>query len=142
MQQVNEITPKSQDAMHLARRSQRQARVGIIANPVEIAKPVVVPREVWSRWPKLRSARRPRREKTEVAMAKDPVDTVLTGDKLRAYADDMRSGRLNARMAVEVSQPLAQDFTPPALRMRAVVRIALAVFLVGILLIGLALLIG
>lgn len=142
MPQASDISRKSQNALHRARALQRQARVGIIPNPVEIAPPPVMPREVWSRWPKLRSARRPRGEKAQAPTPQAAVDPVLSGDKLRAYVDDMRKGRLNARMAVEVSQPVAQDFTPTAVRMRVMVRIALAVFLVGLGLIGLAIMMG
>jgi hypothetical protein len=40
------------------RLARRQARVGIVANPVKVALPPCSPREVWTRWPKLRSARR------------------------------------------------------------------------------------
>jgi hypothetical protein len=36
----------------------RQARVGIVANPLKPPSRVPAPREVWVRWPDLRSARR------------------------------------------------------------------------------------
>lgn len=36
----------------------RQARVGILANPRSVALPRPAPREVWTRWPELRAAKR------------------------------------------------------------------------------------
>lgn len=36
----------------------RQARVGIVANPRQIVLPRPTPREVWTRWPVLRSSKR------------------------------------------------------------------------------------
>ncbi|MBN2761271.1 MAG: hypothetical protein JXQ79_12290 [Rhodobacteraceae bacterium] len=41
----------------------RQARVGIVANPKRVPVNVPVPRDVWARWPDLRSAHR-RKSKT------------------------------------------------------------------------------
>jgi hypothetical protein len=41
----------------------RQARVGIVANPNRVPITVPVPRDVWARWPDLRSAHR-RKSKT------------------------------------------------------------------------------
>jgi hypothetical protein len=56
MQSQNLVSERMEDwDMRLER---RQARVGIVANPVKVALPPGSPREVWTRWPKLRSARR------------------------------------------------------------------------------------
>ncbi|MGP9789233.1 hypothetical protein [Roseinatronobacter sp. NSM] len=71
--------------------SMRQARVGIIANPAKVAMPVHLPRDVWTRWPDLRSRRR-----HHGARAKDPAqgfgDPVLDGVLLGSYARDLRAG--------------------------------------------------
>lgn len=69
----------------------RQARVGIIANPAKVAMPVHLPRDVWTRWPDLRSRRR-----HHGARAKDPAqgfgDPVLDGVLLGSFARDLRAG--------------------------------------------------
>ena len=69
----------------------RQERLGIIANPVQVNLPVAPPRDVWTRWPKLRSARRRetlREHASERRLAGDPV---LNGQKLEAFTSELRS---------------------------------------------------
>ncbi|MGY6697472.1 MAG: hypothetical protein ACXIUW_15795 [Roseinatronobacter sp.] len=72
------------------RLAERQARVGIIANTIEVVMPSAPPREVWTRWPKLRSARR--REKARSTARHDPLidDPILNGAALEAFARDIR----------------------------------------------------
>lgn len=41
------------------RRAVQQARVGILRNPVQPCLPQLPPRDVWRKWPRLRSTRRP-----------------------------------------------------------------------------------
>lgn len=139
MQQMSQVMRERRDAYHRARRAERQARVGIIPNPARIDLPVVVPREVWSRWPKLRSTRRLRKTRPDQA---EPTDALLSDDMLRAFAEEMRNGELTNRIAVEVSAPPEQDFLPPLTRARFLIRLALGVFLAALGLIGLALLRG
>lgn len=70
--------------------AQRQARVGIIANPATVSLPVIPPRDTWVRWPKLRSARR---NGGKVA-GRDPeylnADPVLSGSALTSLARSFR----------------------------------------------------
>ena len=121
-----------------SQRALRQARVGIVANPVETTLPVFPPREVWSKWPKLRSARRRSDARTAAGQEVRP-DPVLSGEMLRSFAQDMRKGDLGSVSVVEASQPDAADFVPVLTRARPVIRLALAVLLFGLALIGLAL---
>lgn len=69
----------------------RQARVGITANPAVIQLPVHLPRDVWTRWPDMRSRRR-----YHGARAKDAApgfdDPVLDGLLLGDFARDLRAG--------------------------------------------------
>ena len=79
----------------------RQERLGIVANPAQVDIPVLPPREVWTRWPKLRSARR--REALRDPSPERPLtrDPVLSGQKLAAFMSELRSGprRLDGRVA-------------------------------------------
>lgn len=142
MTQSTEIARKTQAALHHARRTDRQARVGIIPNPVEIARPAVVPREVWVRWPKLRSARRPGKATRPDPVPKDTRDPVISGDRLRDFVQDMRNGRLQRTLPVDVSDPLDQGFMLSLVQARPMLRIALGVFVTALALIGVALLLG
>ena len=70
----------------------RQDRLGIIANPAQVDLPVLPPRDVWTRWPKLRSARRRdalRDPSPERWLAHDPI---LSGQKLEAFMSELRNG--------------------------------------------------
>ncbi|MGY6548114.1 MAG: hypothetical protein ACXIU7_03795 [Roseinatronobacter sp.] len=89
-----------------SRRAERQARVGIIANPVEIDLPIHPPREVWSRWPKLRSARRPG---APGAVPTTTEDRVLSGELLASFAQDLRQPDLNesSQRAAAINAPSA-----------------------------------
>lgn len=70
--------------------SERQARVGIIANPARISLPAVVPRDTIARWPDLRSPRRLRR----MGLAVTPsLATELTTHALDSFAAEMRQRR-------------------------------------------------
>ena len=121
-----------------SQRARRQARVGIVANPVEITLPVFPPREIWTRWPKLRSARR--RAGTGTGAGLSPrTDPVLSGDRLRSFAEEIRAGGPAAPSVIEASQPDAVDFVPALSRARPVIRLALAVLLSSLVLIILAL---
>ncbi len=64
----------------------RQSRVGIIANPVPLDMPRPAPRDVWLRWPRLRSARRAGGVRKE----KPAADPILTGDALSSFARELR----------------------------------------------------
>lgn len=76
--------------VYAQRLAERQARVGIIANTIDVALPSAPPREVWTRWPKLRSARR--RETGRSNARHDPMmdDPVLNGAALDAFALEIR----------------------------------------------------
>ncbi|MCC5962968.1 MAG: hypothetical protein JJU09_07560 [Rhodobacteraceae bacterium] len=75
---------------HASRRGEslraRQSRVGIIVNPVPLDMPRPSPRDVWLRWPRLRSARRAGGGRKEEPAA----DPILTGDALRSFARELR----------------------------------------------------
>lgn len=68
----------------------RQARVGIVANPASVTLPRVTPRESIARWPDLRSPRRLRR----LGVAKRPrPDPDVTADALGQFANEVRQKR-------------------------------------------------
>jgi hypothetical protein len=65
----------------------RQARVGIIANPAEVPLPPILPREMMTRWPDLRSRRRLRK----IGQAQDlQGDRVLSGKALEGFKQEVR----------------------------------------------------
>ncbi len=97
MPRSTEIARQKQESRHRARRAERRARVGIIANPVELVQPAVIPREVWTRWPKLRSSRRPGREKPGDAVKDHTTDPVLSGESLRSFVAEMRKAQGHRR---------------------------------------------
>ncbi|TVP74019.1 MAG: hypothetical protein EA339_01480 [Rhodobacteraceae bacterium] len=72
----------------------RQARVGIIANPKSVAMPRHAPRDVWTRWPKLRSSRRSVQSATDVAEQPSAPDLILSGEALKTFAKELRSTEL------------------------------------------------
>ncbi|MDD7971547.1 hypothetical protein [Roseinatronobacter alkalisoli] len=74
----------------------RQARVGIIANPATVRVPVHLPRDVWSRWPDMRSRRR-YNARERGGGADQPEDPVLDGRLLGAFARDMRAGKCDGK---------------------------------------------
>lgn len=105
MQQARES--KAGDAARRSRetRVSRQARVGIIANGKELVLPVHAPREIWTRWPDLRSARR-RKGVTLPDSASDKTpDPILSGDALRAFVDELRSAEEDGAAASGSDEP-------------------------------------
>ena len=68
--------------------AQRQARVGIVANPAKVKMPVGAPPDTFLRWPDLRSRRRLRKQGLAPPAEIDPV---LDGVALAALARDLRS---------------------------------------------------
>ncbi len=86
-------------ALAMRRLAERQARVGIIANQVNLALPNPTPRDVWTRWPNLQSARR---QKRKTAVSRDQrlaQDHVLNGEKLTAFTKEMRSTAQGGEMS-------------------------------------------
>ncbi|WP_139257475.1 hypothetical protein [Natronohydrobacter thiooxidans] len=75
--------------MRRTRLAERQARVGIIANSTVIPLPDHPPREVWTRWPKLRSGRRAGKWKTVHQSRLPQHDAVLSGDMLQELRRDL-----------------------------------------------------
>jgi hypothetical protein len=74
--------------------AERQARMGIIANPAKVALPPVVPREILTRWPDLRSKRRLRkRGQLQVATP----DASLQDDVLTGLRDDIRKRSISPK---------------------------------------------
>ena len=69
---------------------QRQARVGIIANPATVSLPVSRPRDTWVRWPDLRSARRIAGGVAGRAPAGPAADPTLNGSALNTLARAFR----------------------------------------------------
>lgn len=78
------------NAAGMRRLQQRQARVGIIANTVEMDLPAPPPKDVWLRWPRLRSSRR---LKHGAKLSQDMVpghDEILSGELLDNFKNDLR----------------------------------------------------
>ncbi|WP_438654927.1 hypothetical protein [Roseinatronobacter monicus] len=99
-------------ALAMQRLSERQARVGIMANQVDLALPIPAPRDVWTRWPNLQSARR-QKQKTAMSFEQRLAqDRVLNGDKLNAYTKEMR-GMVQPK---KLSHGALSDVTEGALR--------------------------
>lgn len=123
------------------RLAERQARVGIVANAVEVRLPSHSPREVWVRWPKLRSARRPGQGMAVPENLAQAADPVLNGDRLKDFMLEIRnSDELAPDTAqVEVLFEPDQVLAPPFDRARLAIRLAVAVLAVGLVLIGLSL---
>lgn len=91
------------DATQQERRTAQQARVGILRNPAEPALPTPAPRDVWRRWPRLRSTRRPgQRPDTALSAGSERpsgcadgapaiASNVLDGSALAEFARALRS---------------------------------------------------
>jgi hypothetical protein len=88
------------------RRAHRQARVGIIANPVKVALPPSSPREIWTRWPKLRSARRLEALRHGAPEQKQIDALGLGEDSLKGFAHELRDRAARHRQR---STAVAQD---------------------------------
>ena len=70
------------------RRAVQQARVGILRNPASPDLPRPAPRDVWRKWPRLRSQRR--LQALRGSEAANDVDEILTGERLRAFSRSLR----------------------------------------------------
>jgi hypothetical protein len=70
--------------------SERQARVGIVANPAKVSLPVPIPRDTMARWPDLRSPRRLRRFGLP---QKATGHSGLPPEALNKFADELRQKR-------------------------------------------------
>lgn len=91
-------------ALKEQRLAQKQLRLGIVANHVDVSLPFIPPRDVWTRWPKLQSARRGKRTVALTADQKLAQDCVLNGTMLDAFTREMRSN-LHAEGPLKI-QPL------------------------------------
>ena len=93
---------------------ERQSRLGIKPNPVALVLPDPQHREVWTRWPKLRSARRPSRLESGLPSASAESDAVLNGDRLSAFSKEMRDAPCADRPNVLYNASKV-DFAPASL---------------------------
>ncbi len=81
------------------RRAAQQARVGILRNPAQPGLPKIAPRDVWRKWPRLRSTRRlcgsagnrPALVATDDGAA--PVDILPDGRALDGFRRALRQPR-------------------------------------------------
>jgi len=123
------------------RLAERQARVGIVANLVEVRLPTHGPREVWVRWPKLRSARRQGQGVPEPVNLAQSADPVLNGDRLKDFTLEVRQSEAPAQSSAQVAILFAPDhiLVPPFDRARLAVRLAFGVLVAGLVLVGLSL---
>lgn len=88
---ANDGTETMRQKIQLA---ERQARVGIVANPATVHLPVIAPRETMARWPDLRSPRRLRR----LGLApRSASDSGLSERALDDFADEIRQKRRAGR---------------------------------------------
>ncbi|TVS01051.1 MAG: hypothetical protein EA407_13130 [Rhodobacteraceae bacterium] len=119
----------------------RQARVGIIANTKELDLPVHAPREIWTRWPDLRSARRRKgAEQDDPDAGHDPI---LSGDALRAFVDELREPEDGQAPPESDSAPdciSALQTEPPELpplghKLRPLIRTVLGLLMISLVLI-------
>lgn len=76
------------DASPEERRAVQQARVGILRNPVTPKMPSLPPRDVWRKWPRLRSSRR--LHGTDSGAAAYATDQHAQGS---AISEDVLNGR-------------------------------------------------
>lgn len=129
---------------------ERQARVGIIANPKELVLPVHAPREVWTRWPDLRSARRHKAKVALVSQRKKKRDPILSGDALRAFVSELREyeeeqptvvGNAQSE-AIGPTDKLSAEFLPPGHALRPYFRVGVGIAIISLGLIAAALLFG
>jgi hypothetical protein len=89
----------------------RQARVGIVANPVKVALPPSSPREVWTRWPKLRSARRLEMLRHKVNAQTHSNALGPSDDSLKGFVQETRNPAARHRKR---ARPVAQGRMPRA----------------------------
>lgn len=124
------------------RLAERQARVGIIANTTTVALPTHPPREVWTRWPRLRSHRRQAALNPAEQVRQLQEDAVMSGDLLRDLRRDLRAQDAADPRGVDRSDHLASEpsFAPPQSRAQPVVILAVGVLLGALALIGFSLL--
>jgi hypothetical protein len=85
--------------------AERQAKVGIVANPAQIALPIIPPREVMARWPDLRS---PRRLRHLGVAPRDRFDLDLSPHALDEFADELRQKRTGVSGVLGFIKTLAQ----------------------------------
>lgn len=93
------------------RLARRQARVGIVANPVTVALPPGSPREVWTRWPKLRSARRLEALRHMVDAQTHSNALGPSDDSLKGFVHETRDP---AARHLKRAHPVAQGRVPRA----------------------------
>jgi hypothetical protein len=72
--------------------SERQSRVGIIANPAVVPLPAPGPSSLMSRWPDLRS---PRRLRHHGVARPDVSDPITAGHALAEFAQELRQRPLS-----------------------------------------------
>lgn len=101
---------------------ERQARVGIIANPAEVHLPTHLPRDIWNRWPDLRSKRRLRRQGQANEKPARFADPVLDG----ALLDQLMSEYRKRRSANSGLGASGQFWTQPGRRMGETVELILS----------------
>lgn len=128
--------------MRKTRLAERQARVGIIANTTTVALPAHPPREIWTRWPRLRSGRRQGARKPAEHIRQLQDDAVMSGDLLRDLRRDLCAQDAADSPGVDRSDhlPAEPSFAPPQLRAQPVIILAVSVLLGALVLIGLSVL--
>lgn len=118
------------------RLAERQARVGIIANTSLISLPIQPPREVWTRWPKLRSGRRAgQRPATQSGVPSQGA--MPAGDMLDAFRRDLRRQADDTPVHNYPSEVTSPE-TPPPVRVQPVTILAVSVLAGAMGLIGLS----
>lgn len=144
MQQCQIEDQTRQADMRKARIAARQARVGIIANATTIPLPAHPPREVWTRWPKLRSSRRHGAESFAVRDEPASVDPVLSGELLKDLRRDLCAQQPVETPVTNAFEPLLSDpsFAPPPTRTSPVILLASCVLAGALGLIALSLILS
>lgn len=118
----------------------RQARVGIIANVTVALLPTQPPREIWTRWPKLRSSRRAGWQKNAGQGQQPQQEATLSSNVLKELRRDLRAQAVDIPLATYPNAGLPPDMplpTPP-LRMQPVTALALCVLAGALALIALS----
>jgi hypothetical protein len=101
------------------RLADKQARLGIIANDADVTLPFLPPRDVWTRWPKLHSARRQKRATHVSCEQKLAQDCVLNGAMLDAFTREIRDpacDERSAQVAILDTNALLDDIKTPIRR--------------------------
>lgn len=105
----------------------RQARVGIVANPVELQVKHLPPRESWTKWPRLRSARRIESVHQHSAPNILEQDPILSGAKLDEFIRKLRRNEqvdatalMHSKNGQSCSTKVDEEMLPPAARPRTV----------------------